>query len=44
MMELGIHNFTFEIVETTDDVNRLNDMEKYWQEFYKAKEFGYSMK
>ena len=44
MMELGIHNFMFEIVETTTDMTKLNAMEKYWQEFYQAKEFGYSIK
>jgi group I intron endonuclease len=44
MMELGVQNFIFEIAETTTDVDRLSEMEKYWQEFYKAKEFGYSIK
>lgn len=44
MMELGIENFTFEIVERTTDTSKLNEMEKYWQEFYQAKEFGYSIK
>lgn len=44
MMDLGIHNFIFEIVETTKDLTRLSEMEKYWQEFYQAKEFGYSIK
>ena len=39
MMELGIENFTFEIVERTTDTSKLNEMEKYWQEFYQAKEF-----
>jgi len=44
MAELGIEAFTFEIVETTEDTNQLNSMEKYWQEFLQAKEFGYSVK
>lgn len=44
MMELGIENFTFEIVERTTDTSKLNEMEKYWQEFYQAKDFGYSIK
>ena len=44
LMKLGVHNFTFEIVETTEDTNKLNDMEKYWQEFLGAKEFGYSVR
>jgi hypothetical protein len=43
-MELGIHNFIFEIVEITEDTSKLNEMEKYWQDFYQAKEFGYSIK
>jgi len=43
-MKYGIQNFTFEIVETTEDTNKLNDMEKYWQEFLGAKDFGFSMK
>jgi len=29
MMELGAHNFMFEIVETTQDASKLNEMEKY---------------
>jgi hypothetical protein len=43
-MEEGIQNFTFEIVEETDDTSKLNEMEQYWQEFLGAKEFGYSQK
>lgn len=44
MMELGIENFIWEVVETTDDRTKLGEMENYWQEFYKAKDFGYSIK
>jgi group I intron endonuclease len=44
IMEFGIDRFQFEVVETTNDVTKLSEMEKYWQEFFKAKEFGYSMK
>ena len=44
MMELGIQNFQFEIVEITNDTSKLNEMEKYWQEFFQSKEFGYSIK
>jgi hypothetical protein len=44
MMEHGIESFQFEVVETTTDTTKLSEMEKYWQEFFKAKEFGYSMK
>ena len=44
MIESGVENFTFEVLEITEDVSKLNEMEKYWQEFFKAKEFGYSMR
>lgn len=43
MMEFGVENFSFEIIEECDR-SLLNDREDYWQEFYKAKEFGYSIK
>ena len=41
--QFGPENFTFEIVEVCPR-SKLNEREDYWQEFYKAKEFGYSMK
>lgn len=43
MLEMGVENFTFEIIE---ECNResLNEKEDYWQDFFKAKEFGYSIK
>lgn len=44
IMEFGLENFSFEIVETTTDTSRLSAMEKYWQDFFQAKEFGYSIK
>lgn len=44
MAELGVEAFRFEIVETTEDTSQLNVMEKYWQDFLQAKEFGYSVK
>ena len=44
MAELGVEAFTFEIVEITEDTSQLNAMEKYWQDFLQAKEFGYSVK
>lgn len=44
MMEHGIDKFMFEIVDTTTDTAKLNEMEKYWQNFFQSKEFGYSMK
>lgn len=43
MKEFGPENFTFEIVEVCPRA-KLNEREDYWQDFYKAKEFGYSMK
>lgn len=44
MIEKGIENYTFEVLETTKDVERLSEMERYWQDFFKAREFGYSMR
>ena len=43
MLEVGVENFTFEIVEECDK-SKLNDREDYWQEFFHAKDFGYSIK
>ena len=43
MKKFGPENFTFEIIEKCPR-NKLNEREDYWQEFYKAKEFGYSIK
>ena len=43
MLELGVENFTFEIVEEVDR-SKLNDREDYWQEYFHAKDFGYSIK
>ena len=43
MLAIGVENFTFEIIEECSR-NDLNDREDYWQDFYKAKEFGYSIK
>ena len=43
MLENGVENFTFEIVEECDR-SKLNDREDYWQEFFHAKDFGYSIK
>ena len=39
----GVENFTFEIIEECDR-SQLNEREDYWQEVFKAKEFGYSIK
>ena len=43
MLEYGVENFSFEIVEECGR-DKLNDREQYWQEHFKAKEFGYSIK
>lgn len=43
MMENGVENFSFEIVEECQR-QQLNQREDYWQEYFKAKEFGYSIK
>ena len=43
MYKEGLENFSFEIIEECDQ-SKLNEREDYWQEFYKAKEYGYSMR
>lgn len=43
MLECGVENFTFEIVEECSRA-QLNEREDYWQEYFGAKEFGYSIK
>lgn len=43
MLAEGVENFTFEIIEECDRT-MLNDREDYWQDYFKAKEFGYSIK
>lgn len=43
MYELGPEQFTFEILEECGK-SLLDSREDYWQEFYQAKEFGYSIK
>lgn len=43
MYELGPEQFTFDILEECDK-SLLDSREDYWQEFYQAKEFGYSIK
>ena len=44
MAKFGVENFTFQIIEEITDRNLLDEREDYWQDFYKAKEFGYSIK
>lgn len=43
MLAIGVENFTFEVVEECSSKD-LNSREDYWQEFYHAKDFGYSIK
>lgn len=43
MLSFGVENFTFEIIEECDRDN-LNDREDYWQDYFHAKDFGYSIK
>ena len=43
MLEIGVENFTFEIIEECDRA-MLNEREDYWQEYFHAKDFGYSIK
>ena len=43
MSEFGVENFTFELLEECDR-DALDAREDYWQDFYHAKDFGYSIK
>ena len=43
MLSFGVENFTFEVVEQCDNA-QLTEREKYWTDFYKAQEFGYSIR
>lgn len=43
MQEVGPENFTFEVIEECEP-EALDEREQYWQDFYKAKEFGYSVR
>ena len=43
MLEYGVENFTFEIIEEVE-ANKLNEREDYWQEYFHAKDYGYSIK
>lgn len=43
MYESGIENWTFEVIEECTR-DKLNEREDYWQDFYHAKEYGYSIK
>ena len=43
MSTFGVENFTFEVIEECPR-EQLDDKEKYWQTYFKAKEFGYSLR
>lgn len=43
MMAFGPENFTFEVIEKCDRA-QLDQQEDYWQDYFLAKEFGYSIK
>jgi hypothetical protein len=43
MLSIGVENFSFEVIEECDR-SMLDSREDYWQDFFKAKEFGYSIK
>ena len=43
MMDEGVENFSFEIIEKCPR-EKLDEREDFWQEYFKAKEFGYSIK
>ena len=43
MLAFGIENFTFEVVEECQ-AKDLNEREQFWQDYFKAKEFGYSIR
>lgn len=43
MLSLGIENFSFEIIEECS-ADKLNEREDFWQDYFHAKDFGYSIK
>ena len=43
MIAAGPENFTFEVIEECSRA-LLDEREDYWQDYFKAKEFGYSIK
>ena len=43
MWEIGVENFTFEIIEECPK-DKLDEREDYWQEVFEAKTWGYSIK
>ena len=43
MIKYGLHAFKFEVIELCGE-DWLNEKEKYWADYFKAKEFGFSIK
>lgn len=43
MLAIGVENFTFEIIEECER-SQLDQKEQYWQQFFHARDFGYSIK
>lgn len=43
MIAVGPENFTFEVVEECDK-SMLDEKEKYWTDYFKAQEFGFSIR
>ena len=43
MQEIGLENFTFEVIEECPK-DKLDEREDYWQEVFEAKTWGYSIK
>lgn len=43
MLSFGVENFTFEVIEECSREN-LDEREDYWQDYFHAKDFGYSIK
>lgn len=43
MASIGIENFSFEVIEECER-SQLNEREDYWQKYFHAIDFGYSIK
>lgn len=43
MLAIGVENFSFEIIEECSP-DKLNEREQYWQDYFYAKSWGYSIK
>lgn len=43
MLKKGFHQFKFEVIERCSE-DLLNEKEKYWADYFKSREFGFSIK